>query len=544
MTGNNIVKAVYTEQLLPEYQKNPLIEALPPILSEEQVIQYCSAFPSYEEKERELDSSYRFHCVQRLFQYFQPFEIHIDLEQRVSRSIRQGYVSRNPFDISQVKWIHESYRGLKEGYLLEEYGTSVKRTATGFTMIGFSGIGKTSALEKILSLYPQLIQHNSYKEEVFHLLQISWLKLDCPFDGSIKGLCISFFSEIDNLLGTNYFSKYKSRGNTVDALLQHMIHLANFHAIGLLIIDEIQHLNLSKSGGSEKMLNFFVTLVNTIGIPVIMVGTNKAVSILQSQFRQARRGSGQGDIVWNQLPKDTTWDLFIEGMWDYQWTRTFTPLTEQISNAIYEESQGIIDIAIKLFMIVQLRAISSGVENITLGALKNVAKENLKLVRPMLKALKSGNPSEIAKYEDIQPIDIEEQVERYRASIDVHEKVRLQKKLQESKRLANQNSLLEEITLFLLSLETEAEKANRIANKIVKKYGEEISIAEAKKEAVKLLWLKQNKAEVPSISKEQSNVNKESILCSLADVARKKKISVYEQLVQNGYIKVAIGPAQ
>ena len=39
------------------------------------------------------------------------------------------------------------------------------------------------------------------------------------------------------------------------------------------------------------MLNFFVTLVNTIGLPVVMIGTTKAMSILQGEFRQARRGA-------------------------------------------------------------------------------------------------------------------------------------------------------------------------------------------------------------------------------------------------------------
>jgi len=42
-----------------------------------------------------------------------------------------------------------------------------------------------------------------------------------------------------------------------------MSTLAHTHGLGLLIIDEIQHLSQAKSGGSEKMLNFFVTLVNT-----------------------------------------------------------------------------------------------------------------------------------------------------------------------------------------------------------------------------------------------------------------------------------------
>ncbi len=37
------------------------------------------------------------------------------------------------------------------------------------------------------------------------------------------------------------------------------------------------------------MLNFFVTLVNTIGLPVILVGTPKARDIFEKDFRSARR---------------------------------------------------------------------------------------------------------------------------------------------------------------------------------------------------------------------------------------------------------------
>ena len=60
-----------------------------------------------------------------------------------------------------------------------------------------------------------------------------------------------------------------------------MRQISNHHAIGLLVIDEIQHLSVNKSGGAEKMLNFFVTLVNTVGLPVVMVGTPKARFIFE-----------------------------------------------------------------------------------------------------------------------------------------------------------------------------------------------------------------------------------------------------------------------
>ncbi|MFX7194121.1 ATP-binding protein, partial [Acinetobacter baumannii] len=72
---------------------------------------------------------------------------------------------------------------------------------------------------------------------------------------------------------------------------------------GLLVIDEIQHLSRAKSGGSEKMLNFFVTMTNTIGIPVLFVGTPKARDIFDLDLRSSRRAAGLGSIFWNPIPQ-------------------------------------------------------------------------------------------------------------------------------------------------------------------------------------------------------------------------------------------------
>ena len=118
-------------------------------------------------------------------------------------------------------------------------------------------------------------------------MQIVWLKLDCPFDGSIKGLCFNFFQAVDDILGTDYSRIYTGNRRTVDELIPLIARVASLHCIGVLVIDEIQHLSQAKSGGSSKMLNFFVQLVNTIGVPVVLVGTYKAMPILSGEFRQA-----------------------------------------------------------------------------------------------------------------------------------------------------------------------------------------------------------------------------------------------------------------
>ena len=67
------VEAEYRNQIIPEYQGNPLIEALPDIWSTEQVIGVLSDKAAYNNGERKLDIQYRLHCIHRLFRYFQPW---------------------------------------------------------------------------------------------------------------------------------------------------------------------------------------------------------------------------------------------------------------------------------------------------------------------------------------------------------------------------------------------------------------------------------------------------------------------------------------
>ena len=381
--------AIYLPQILPEYSGNPLIEALPPIMTVAEAIGQLTVNPEYNEAERNMDIHYRFHAVRRLLRYFQPLYTHIDIEQRISCSIRQGYLGRNPIFARNARQF-------------------VKPTALGFTIIGVSGIGKTTGVERVLSLYPQCITHMQYEGSPFYVKQITWLKLDCPFDGSIKGLCVRFFNEVDKILGSTYSPKFYAGKNTVDMMLPKMAQIAETHGIGMLIIDEIQHLSQAKSGGSEKMLNFFVTLVNTIGIPVILIGTSKALPILQSEFRQARRGSGQGDLIWDRMKNDESWDILLHTMWKYQWTRDNAPLTSALKNLLYDESQGIIDIAIKLYLMAQVKAITDETELVTPEIIREVANEKLRLVKPMLEALRSGNMKRIMQFEDIRPLDIDD----------------------------------------------------------------------------------------------------------------------------------------
>ncbi|WP_253199331.1 AAA family ATPase [Clostridium tagluense] len=538
--GGIAVKAIYNEQMLDEYNGNPLIEALTPILSKEEVIDELSIYPYFEEKERDLDAKYRLHCVQRLFQYFEPLNKHIEIEQRFSRVIRQGYLARNPLAPEYSENLQNGYKAIKLGQYTLNSNSEFRTTASGFTIIGISGIGKTTTVGRILSMYPQIIVHSKFKGQHLNLYQISWLKLDCPFDGSIKGLCINFFNSVDRLLGTNYYNKFGTGRNSVDTMMPRMSQIASLHCIGVLIIDEIQHLSLAKSGGSDKMLNFFVTLVNTIGIPVILIGTTKALPILQGEFRQARRGSGQGDLVWDRMRNDMSWELLLTGMWELQWTRKHCDLDKEIIDAIYYESQGIIDLAIKVFAMAQLKAIATGKELISIDMIHQVANESLKLVKPMLDALRSGKLHEIAKYQDIMPVDIEGFYQEQLSKVDFNKKINEIKERKKDKKQNTTENLAEEAIFKLVQLGIEVSEAKGYVEKVIKDNSNMVDETLIVKEAFKIyIKLENKKATLDKASKIKNtinNMNKKDLRYLVGEGKKQNQIA-YEALNSAGYIK-------
>lgn len=414
---NHFVIASYKVTGIKRYDGNPFIEALPPILSVAQTSRNITRKVQFHPSERLASPKSRMHMVVSLLDdYFQPLSQHIQLQEKIDMLLRMGYVGRNISDGSLNRKLQEGYKLIKLGGKNTANFAVEKTTARSMSLVGISGSGKTISLERVLETYPQVIYHEQH-----NFFQVTYLKIECPSNGDLESLCLNFFSAVDNVLDTDYERRYAKQRLSVPKMLALMRQTANSRAIGILVIDEIQRLSQVRSGGKEQMLEFFVELVNTVGIPIVLVGTPKARPIFELELQSGRRSAGLGSIYWETIPQyvlkenkkepNRKWIKFTNTLWKYQWLKHGDdPLTDEIRNCWYDLSQGVLDIVLKLFVLAQLRSIANKKERITESTFKSVYKEELKPVHPMLNALRSGDADKIIKYSDMRVVDLDKRI--------------------------------------------------------------------------------------------------------------------------------------
>lgn len=386
--------ADYHPAILPEHAGNPLIETLPQFHRAEDMIDTFGRFPLFDETERQFPDYLRMFTVLRLNDYLEPLPTHMEVIEKIGLIVRTGYVNRNPIKDEYRKSLNKRYHDAMNGKICP-IGSSSASTAPSIALFGVSGVGKTSVVERALDWLPQIINH---KDHGFR--QVVWMKLDCPPDGSLKQLLLDIIGQLDALAETNYADELGSLPVN-DRLITTVGNLLASHHVGLLVIDEIQNVLDASGIGQAKMLNSLVTYANVVKIPTVVIGTPKAMTMIEKVFRGARRVGDHGTYIWDALPFGDEWALFMEGLWQYQWTQHKVELTEELSKTLHNHTQGIHVLAVRLFQFAQLHAIRKRTECITKEQIEVVAGEKFKLIAPMLDALKSGKKKAINQYEDL-----------------------------------------------------------------------------------------------------------------------------------------------
>lgn len=460
-TSAHMVQARYLEQRLPQFKGNPLVEALPPSMTEEELVNALLLMPDYKPEQREWPTAERLMMLGTLQNFMVPMLKHIELCRGLDAMLRSGYVGRAPRTPGHSAIFQSIYERQMSG---ESYSQSAnsRTPQISTSLVGISGMGKTTTTQRWCAHLPKVIYHPEY-----NLYQIPVLHVEMPSDGSsIKGLAHGILQKVDELVpGNDYYGMYAQKGRTgSDALMRGVARVMNMHLIGLLICDEVQNLANSKKG-AQTLMTELVSAANDLKVPILFIGTNKATKVLGTDFRQARRSSGQGIAPWDRLLPGTPnepseWDVFLGILWQFQWLRKPVALDSLLSRAMFDCSQGVIDLAIKLFAAAQARAMLDGSETLTPKLLLDIYNKEFQLMHPMVDALREDNYEILSQYDDIAPLNLQQHLENAQRKLSL-----LKSPLFSVK--ATDETFAPRLTAGLHAMGVGAEEAASLANEVV-----------------------------------------------------------------------------
>ncbi|MBE6979524.1 MAG: hypothetical protein E7431_04035 [Ruminococcaceae bacterium] len=341
-----------------------LVVKIPPMLAGTELLSALEVLPDYDESIRDLDAATRLMALSDLYKLYLPSQMSVEIYSKLYLALLRSLQKKQTSLAIQQQT--QNYRAIRQQTYSGIIGGS-----DSFTIIGASGIGKSTAISRAISL----ITGNSVIEvEEPYTTIIPCLVVQCPFDSSVKGLLLEILRKVDENLGSKYYENAMRVRATTDMLIGSVSQVALNH-IGLLIVDEIQNVVNSKHG--KSLVGALTQLINNSGISVCMVGTPESALFFEQAMQLARRSLG---IQYGSMGYDAYFEEFCDVLFSYQFVRNETILTPGIMEWLYEHSAGIISVVVSLVHDAQEIAILSGKESLNLETLNMAYQQRLSLL--------------------------------------------------------------------------------------------------------------------------------------------------------------------
>lgn len=345
-----------------------IIKMLPPMLSGDELTQGLTVMPDYDESIRSEDAPTRLIALMDLQKIYLPSDMSREIYSKFYLALIRSLQKK--CTTMAVRQQNANFRTI----MREDYN-GIIGGSDSFTILGTSGIGKSSAISRAVSL---ITENRVIEMENPYVRIIPCVIVQCPFDSSAKGLMLEILRKVDELLDTKYCENAMRARATTDMLIGSVSQVCINH-VGLLVVDEIQNVCRSKNGGA--LVGMLTQLINSSGISICMVGTPESAVFFQRAMQLARRSLG---LQYSRLSYGEFFHYFCKTLFDLQYVKQNTEITEGIIEWLYEHSGGIISIVVSLIYDAQEIAILSGEEILNLSTLNQAYEKRLSMLHEYL----------------------------------------------------------------------------------------------------------------------------------------------------------------
>ena len=344
---------------------NNIVSQLPSMKSEKELYSALLNLPMYDGSICQSNSTERLIALSDIYDIYIPsemtYEIYSKLYLALLNSLKKKYTRTAVIQQGEnTKAIRNmEHRGILGG-------------SDSFTVIGTSGIGKSTAIYKSI----ELITENSIIEiDSPYTKIIPCLVVQCPYDSSVKGLLLEILRKADEILNSRYYENALRARATTDMLIGSVSQAALNH-IGLLVVDEIQNVVGNKNG--QSLVGMLTQLINNSGISICMVGTPKCKIFFEKEMQLARRSLG---LEYGVMDYDDCFYELCKILFNFQYTKTRSEMTDETVRWLYEHSGGIVSVVVSLIHDAQEIAILDGSEELNTQSLNKAYKKRMSLMR-------------------------------------------------------------------------------------------------------------------------------------------------------------------
>ena len=367
-----------------------LIMHIPEMKQGEELISALSVLPEYHDNVRNENQAVRMMELSAIQRIYVPSEMSIEIYSKMYLALVRS-LQKKSTNIA-IKQRYENYKAIQQQSYNGTLGGS-----DSFTIIGTSGIGKSSAISRAISVIAEnrIIETKNLCTPI-----IPFLVVQCPFDSSVKGLLFEILRKVDETLGSNYYQFALKARATTDMLIGSVAQVALNH-IGMLVVDEIQNVANSKNG--KSLIGALTQLINNSGISICMVGTPESAVFFEQAMQLARRSVG---LKYTTMNYDEYFQSFCKVLFKYQYTKQRTEITPVIIEWLYEHSSGIVSVVISLIYDAQEIAILTGKEVLNLETLNEAYQQRLSLLHGYIQPSVIQNKSTTRKKKTIADLNI------------------------------------------------------------------------------------------------------------------------------------------
>ena len=340
---------------------------LPPLLLGDEMVTAMTCLPSYDSSVRTLSATERLMQLTNIYKVFVPTSMATEIYQRVYMMTAMSL--RNKGSIASVRQMNANYTWSHGG---EYHG--IVTGASSATVIGISGIGKTSCIQSAINLLGPIIETENPCHKIIPIVMVS-----CPFDCSYKGLLCQILISIDEILGTDYYNKTQRSKMNSQQILSMVCQICHLH-VGLLIVDEVQLLSGATQAGSI-LYRMILQLINTSCINVLLVGTSECLRFFSETQQIARRSVG---LQYGAMEFGGDFRRIAEILYSYQYVKQESTLTENILYWLYEHTGGVPAILTAIIHDAQEIAILRGRETLSIETLTEAYSSRMKMLHGYL----------------------------------------------------------------------------------------------------------------------------------------------------------------